>query len=147
MHGLITASACTALLALAGCERAKTRLDREVDRLCAKDGGVRVYETVRLPKENFGPDGDMFPPFKGLRGDKGRYGPDYTDVLDFEILHAGNPALERKRLQIVRRSDGKVLERSSTTSDQAATSMAPGSPHVTHAILEVQLSTLSAAFS
>ena len=31
----------------------KARLDREVDRLCAIDGGIRVYETVQLPSDKF----------------------------------------------------------------------------------------------
>lgn len=94
---------------LLGCERAKTRMDREVDRLCAIDGGVHVYETVKLPKENFGPDGEVFPQFKSLRGDRGRYGLEYADVIRTEIIQAGDPSIGRKRLQIVRRADGKVL--------------------------------------
>ena len=40
-------------LSMSGCERAKTRLDREVDRLCAVDGGVHIYETVKLSKEKY----------------------------------------------------------------------------------------------
>lgn len=39
-----------ALLA-SGCE--KYALDRQMKELCAKDGGVKVYETVTLPKEMF----------------------------------------------------------------------------------------------
>lgn len=31
----------------------KWRADRLVDELCAKDGGINVYETVTLPKERF----------------------------------------------------------------------------------------------
>lgn len=31
----------------------KWRADRLVDELCAKDGGIKVYETVILPKERF----------------------------------------------------------------------------------------------
>ncbi len=31
----------------------KRQLDAEVDRLCAIDGGVRVYETVTLPPDKF----------------------------------------------------------------------------------------------
>ena len=29
----------------------KDRLDREVERLCAIDGGIKVYETVKLSAE------------------------------------------------------------------------------------------------
>lgn len=31
----------------------KGQLDDEVKRLCAIDGGIKVYETVRLPAKNF----------------------------------------------------------------------------------------------
>lgn len=37
----------------------KWRADKLVDELCAKDGGVRVYETVALPKERFTPSGEF----------------------------------------------------------------------------------------
>ena len=99
------------LLALSttGCERAKTRLDREVDRLCAIDGGVRIYETVKLSKENFGPDGEVFPQFKGRPSEQGRYGSDYSDSFEVSILINGNPSLQRNRVAMRRRSDDKVL--------------------------------------
>ncbi|UJP03539.1 MAG: hypothetical protein LZF85_03550 [Nitrosomonas sp.] len=35
----------------------KARLDREVDRLCAIDGGIKVYETVVLPADKFDKSG------------------------------------------------------------------------------------------
>ena len=31
----------------------KALLDREVNRLCAMDGGIRVYEALKLPREFF----------------------------------------------------------------------------------------------
>lgn len=31
----------------------KAHYDRQVREMCAKDGGVRVYETVRLPADKF----------------------------------------------------------------------------------------------
>ena len=31
----------------------KDRLDREVKRLCAMDGGIRVYEKITLPADKF----------------------------------------------------------------------------------------------
>ena len=44
---------------LLGCERAKTRFDRKVDRLCAADAGTRIYEKIALPKAYFGDDGQF----------------------------------------------------------------------------------------
>ena len=31
----------------------KAQMDKEVDRLCAVDGGIKVYETVKLPADQF----------------------------------------------------------------------------------------------
>jgi hypothetical protein len=106
-----TTFAVVILLALstAGCERAKTRLDREVDRLCAIDGGVHIYETVKLPKENFGPDGEVFPHFKGLPPENGRYGELYYETLEQTTLVGGDPSLTKSTIRFIRRSDGKVL--------------------------------------
>jgi hypothetical protein len=42
------------LLPLAGCTTPSQWIaDAQVDELCAKDGGIKVYETVTLPKERF----------------------------------------------------------------------------------------------
>ena len=43
--------AAVLLLNLAGCER--WALDRQMEELCKKDGGVKVYETVTLPATYF----------------------------------------------------------------------------------------------
>ena len=87
----------------------KARLDREVDRLCAIDGGVIVYEVVRLPKENFGPTGEVFPQYRTQLFTAGRYGPEFVGRMANRVLVGGNPALERINMLIVRRSDDKVL--------------------------------------
>jgi hypothetical protein len=87
----------------------KVRLDREVDRLCAIDGGVRIYETVKLPKEDFGPDGEVFPQYRTLRSSDAPYGPGYQSDIKSETLVAGDPSLTRTVWRIVRRQDMKVL--------------------------------------
>ncbi len=48
-----------AALALSGCE--KFALDRQMEELCKKDGGVKIYETVTLPASMFDRLGDPFP--------------------------------------------------------------------------------------
>lgn len=98
-----------ALLALAGCERAQTRLDREVDRLCANEGGTQIYETITLPKDSFGPNGEVFPQYRGLPLSDGRFGPDYYFSVDERVLISGDPTLRKSVSAIVRRSDGKIL--------------------------------------
>lgn len=96
-------------LLVSGCERAKTKLDREVDRLCAIDGGVRVYETVKLSKENFGPNGEVFPQYRHLYPKDGYLGTNYNVITEEKVLIDGSPNLKRSRVAIQRVSDGKVL--------------------------------------
>ena len=85
------------------------KLDREVDRLCAIDGGVHIYETVFLPKESFGPDGEAFPQYRQLLFTESRYGPEFFGRIADKVLVSGSPALQRLNSLIVRRSDDKVL--------------------------------------
>jgi hypothetical protein len=97
-----------ATVGLTGCPLAqKAELDREVDRLCAIDGGVHVYEVVRLSKENFGPDGEVFPQYR--RSSTEPYGPKYRSVLKKDVLVSGDPTLTRTVWQVVRQEDMKVL--------------------------------------
>lgn len=88
------------------------RLDKEVDRLCAVDGGVMIYETVRLPAESFHKEGKPLLP----------YGRDDTGfgyfMKGFEQLVAGTPdhlqgaSLKRWEMRVIRASDGKLIARS-----------------------------------
>lgn len=87
----------------------KYRLDREVDRLCAIDGGVRIYETVTLSKENFGPNGEVFPQFRRLPREDGRYGSMYQETVRRETVFRGDLSLTKSTVRFTRKSDGKVL--------------------------------------
>jgi hypothetical protein len=98
--GLICALMC---LSLAGCEKA--RLDEQVRELCAKDGGVKVYETVQLPAEKFDKYGNVGVPNKQYAKPSDEY---YFET-EIQFYREGNPSLERARTVMVRRSDGKVL--------------------------------------
>lgn len=79
--------------------------DEQVRKLCAIDGGIRVYETVSLPAARFDQWGNPDIPSK-------RYAKS-TDEYYYEsethFYRRGNPSLLRDRNWIVRRSDGKVL--------------------------------------
>lgn len=99
-----------AAIALAGCipTPAQYRLNREVDRLCAKDGGVQVYEQVVLPRDRFDANGKLIPFGSGpnpelLNPKEYEYRPVY------KVLNPGAPTLVMQRFQTVRRSDNKVL--------------------------------------
>jgi hypothetical protein len=86
----------------------KAKLDREVDRLCAIDGGVHIYEVVRLPKENFGPNGEVFPQYQSLYP-KGELRPNFVSGYQIDVLVAGDPSLSRSRVWVQRVADGKTL--------------------------------------
>jgi hypothetical protein len=96
-------------ITIGGCAREKDRLDEEVRRLCAEDGGVKVYETVVLAEEEYqkllNRSGEL-----DIR-DKKYAKP--TDAFFQEstttYLKKGNPEMWRSEYRLVRRSDGKVL--------------------------------------
>lgn len=83
----------------------KAELDAEVKRLCAIDGGVKVYETVTLPPDKFNQWGNIDLPNKRYAKPSDEY---YFESEDY-YYQKGNPRLLRSRTWIVRRSDGKVL--------------------------------------
>lgn len=83
----------------------KDRLDREVKRLCAIDGGVKVYETVKLPTERFEKDGSIYIPAKWLAKPEDQYY--YEGTTNYLIK--GNPELFQLRTQVYRKSDNQLL--------------------------------------
>lgn len=92
-------------LFVAGCE--KDRLDRQVKELCAKDGGVRVYETVKLPSDRFDKWG-MIKAYDPTKGEEA-LGYDYILKRDATYLKQGVPDMLRIHTQIFRRIDNKKL--------------------------------------
>lgn len=92
-------------LVLLGCE--KDRLDEEARELCARDGGVRVYENVILTSEAFDAHGvvKFWKPTAG----EGALGPDYIFKRERLYYRKGNPEMWRVHSEIIRRSDGKLL--------------------------------------
>lgn len=83
----------------------KARLDREVKRLCAIDGGIAVYEMVRLPASRLDQYGQIQIPYKENLKPKD----EYYKVWHVSYIKNGNPSLSRDHFQIVRQSDSKVL--------------------------------------
>ena len=104
------------ILILTGCE--KVALDSQMDSLCKKDGGTRVYETVNLPPEMFDKLGDPFPGWPNRSREDG-LGPDYKFVVETVFLKNGDPQkgegrLTRTSQRVYRRKDGKLLGESIT---------------------------------
>ncbi len=86
---------------------AKIYYDAKVDRLCAVDGGVKVYETVSLPPEKFNEWGKInF--YKGTQGENS-LGPEYIYKRETTYLLNVNLKLIRFHNEVIRRSDGKKL--------------------------------------
>lgn len=83
----------------------KDRLDREVKRLCAIDGGIKVYETARLPVERFDQYGKTNIQTKEYMKPTDDYYIDYKS----EIIIAGNPRLMRINAKIIRTKDRKAM--------------------------------------
>jgi hypothetical protein len=95
----------TFTLLLAGCEKA--RLDEQVKELCAKDGGIKVYEAVKLPADRFDQWG-MVKPYDPTKGEN-TLGPDYIFKREIHYYRQGNPEMSREHYRVIRRSDGKLL--------------------------------------
>jgi hypothetical protein len=100
-----------ALIALPGCE--KYRLDRQMEELCKKDGGVKVYETVTLSPGEYKA---LFEYKVAAKSQEKYYGPDYRYVSSSKHLvgrdgdaEKGRAELRRIYSAIYRRSDNRLL--------------------------------------
>ena len=99
------------LLAMAGCTTPKQwKADSEVDALCAKDGGMKVYETVTLSKERFNEYGQ----FTGISiGENTKSNEEYYIIQKFKDItensNSGNIDIYQNHFQIYRRRDQKLL--------------------------------------
>ena len=85
----------------------KVYYDTLVNRMCRQDGGVKVYETVKLPAEKFNQWGQVnfYKPTKG----EDALGAEYVLKTDVQYFRSGNPSLRRYHVQVVRRRDGLLL--------------------------------------
>jgi hypothetical protein len=110
MKAAILFSVIMAVL-LAGCE--KFALDRQMEELCKKDGGVKVYETVTLAPEMFDRSGNPFPGWPDRQPEE-RLGPSYRYVEERTLLKPGDALkgdgeLRRTTEKVVRRADNKLM--------------------------------------
>jgi len=101
-----------ATVAISGCE--KYALDRRMEGLCRKDGGVTVYERVVLPANRFDSDGRIISIHKNPPDFEGVYGSEFRLLWSMTVIKDGNPVLGQGRLirsehKLVRVFDGKIL--------------------------------------
>ena len=80
-------------------------VDQQVKELCAKDGGVKVYETVKLPAERFNQWGQILVPDKLYV----KPSDEYYSIGEMTTLKQGSPELWRDHFQLFRVTDGKML--------------------------------------
>ena len=108
---LVMATVCSICVLLAGCETEKNRLDQEVQRLCAKDGGVKIYETVKLPPDKFDRYGNVRIPSEedATKWDEYYYVRKRAYLKGGETSQDYEARMWRTDHKIIRRSDGKVL--------------------------------------
>lgn len=120
---------CALLPIVAGCATpSQMAVDAEVKRLCAIDGGIKVYETVKLPASEFDPWG-MPKMYQQRVENKAAYqhdgtrtvmesflGSDYIVRSEVNVYRGGEPDYEagvsrmgRNYYQVIRRNDGVVL--------------------------------------
>ncbi|MDH5479308.1 MAG: hypothetical protein OEX11_00905 [Nitrosomonas sp.] len=93
----------------------KAKLDAEVDRLCAIDGGVRVYVNVTLPPDKFNKWGQV----NFYRPDQGEntLGPDYIYKWDVHYYELGDSTshgahetvMKKDHFKVIRKSDMSLL--------------------------------------
>lgn len=107
------------LLALTGCER--YALDRQMDELCKKDGGIKIYEKVILPATYFNATGGLIlGPAVAQSSDASsrRIGEDEYRIVTHQIYIAGSRStdvqgghgvLVRVRVSIIRSRDKFLL--------------------------------------
>ncbi|WP_154716611.1 hypothetical protein [Sterolibacterium denitrificans] len=95
------------LLTLGFYEGRKAYWDAKVREMCAKDGGIKVYETMKLPPEKFNEWGqpNFYRPTQG----ENALGADYVFVSDIFYYRKGNPQMARYHIKVIRRLDGKLI--------------------------------------
>ncbi|MDR1850343.1 MAG: hypothetical protein LBQ75_09915 [Zoogloeaceae bacterium] len=91
-------------------KKQKDGYDTEVKRLCAIDGGVKVYETVRLPPEKFDKRG-LVNFDKAAQGEN-TLESEYIYKRENTYYRKGDPEIFRIGTKIIRRLDEKILAES-----------------------------------
>lgn len=93
----------------------KYAADKEMQALCAIDGGVKIYEKVTLPANEFSQWGQPLDRYwSGQTDPENKLGPDYRYVFRLDILKRGNTLKGevetiKATTKVFRRSDGKLL--------------------------------------
>lgn len=87
-------------------------MDAEVNRLCAIDGGLKIYETVNLPPERFNKYNQIN--FYRPTQQEKALGSEYIWKCNYTYLQAGgdpnaDPRIWKAHYQLIRRVDSRLL--------------------------------------
>lgn len=97
------------ILAIGFFEARKAYWDYKVREMCEKDGGVRVFETVRLDRQQYSlilnQFGQLSPPLENKAADNVPIVRKFTSTY----IRRNDPEVRRDELVVIRRSDEKVL--------------------------------------
>ena len=80
-------------------------LDHQVREMCAKDGGIKVYETVALTPDLLDWAGRIHIPSKAYIKPEDKY---YYESFD-EYFRKKNPEIRRHHIKIIRQYDRKII--------------------------------------
>ena len=97
------------MLILAFYEGRKAYWDYRVNDMCEEDGGVQVFETVQISKEQFlawGGVGDM--PNIPFESEK-RLDVPFFKRRQFDVIHSWAPRVTRTKTTFIRRNDNMIL--------------------------------------
>jgi len=107
----------------------KAKADAIVNELCVKDGGIKVYETVKLPASRFDQYGNVrVPSFKYKKADDEFY---YKTENTWIVRGAGDPndlVIWRGRYELYRSSDQTKLAESTYYARRGGDPPSPAHP-------------------
>lgn len=89
---------------LVGC--AQERVDLQMEILCERDGGIKIYERNPLPDSQLDRDGN--PAFFPTWNESGN---GFRFIGSHERIKTGNPSLSKFIFEVIRESDNKILGR------------------------------------
>jgi hypothetical protein len=96
---------------IGGCEARKAYYDWQVRQMCAKSGGVTIYERVRITAEQASRLGTVAGHFGVPSESSANADVPAFSRLQSVTLHCCDPTLMRHDEEIVRRQDGRVVAR------------------------------------
>lgn len=97
------------VLGIGGCEARKVYYDWQVRKMCAKDGGVTVVESVALKRAEYDALLNQFGKLDIPSRGKEPAGAVLVHVDKYEYFRESNPRVARYELSVLRAADNKIL--------------------------------------